>query len=78
VLLVLVLLVLVLLLLLLLLLTRPSQATGKMLLPELFCDIPEARLAQTKISSEILGMQAVKDLPFIEGAQVHKDYLRIT
>jgi acetylornithine deacetylase/succinyl-diaminopimelate desuccinylase-like protein len=44
-----------------------DEKTGKILLPELHVDIPEARATQAKLVAEVLGDHAYDTFPFVDG-----------
>lgn len=46
-----------------------DQETGKILLKELFVDVPKQRLEQTKQAAEILGDSIYTEVPFVAGAK---------
>jgi hypothetical protein len=48
-----------------------EEATGRVLLPELHCVIPPARLAQASATAKLLGPSIITNFPFVEGAQPH-------
>lgn len=58
------------------LLSRVEDAkTGKVLLPELIADIPQQRIEQAEIASEILGSKFSSAYSFIDGAEPVSDSL---
>jgi acetylornithine deacetylase/succinyl-diaminopimelate desuccinylase-like protein len=46
-----------------------DSGTGVVKVPELNCDIPEARVKQTKVAAGILGDKIHTDFPFLPGAK---------
>jgi len=46
-----------------------ESETGKVLVPEFFCEIPENRLKETRLMADALGTSIFKDFPFVEGAK---------
>jgi acetylornithine deacetylase/succinyl-diaminopimelate desuccinylase-like protein len=52
------------------LLARLEDAkTGRLLLPELYAEIPPQRLEQTRQVAALLGEQVYREMPFVDGAQ---------
>ena len=45
-----------------------DEASGRVLLPELWCDVPPARTAQAAATAAILGDAVYKNFPFVAGA----------
>lgn len=50
-----------------------DSATGKILVPELYCDIPENHQRYAREIAEILGQRIVNDFPLLEGVKPMAD-----
>ncbi len=48
-----------------------DEASGRVLLPELHCPIPPARLAQAAATAALLGPSIITNFPFVDGARPH-------
>jgi len=46
-----------------------DEKTGKVIPKEFYCDIPEERLKQTKLSADTLGKHISDEFPFVKGAR---------
>jgi hypothetical protein len=51
-----------------------DETTGRVLVPELFCEIPEQRIAQSKSCATTLGSHIYEEFTFVQGAKpMHTD-----
>ena len=50
-----------------------DSATGKVLVPELFCEIPPGRVKQAETAAKVLGGDIVAQFPFLEGVRPISD-----